>query len=437
MRGRISNVLSEELRFGGLDLPCSEAGIGEPFGSLNGSLNVDFVQPWFLGPRNAFGAGLGVERRSVPGVFVRDTRGGYVSFTHQLAARTSASIAYRPALTSFVEGTGEDPFFCVSFLACDEASVRLLREPNWLAPLAFSLVHDASNSIFAPTRGYVFRFDAELASRWSGSAFQYARLTGETAWYRETAGGVVVAAHARPGWAAALGEGAGEDDLGLHPQRRFFAGGPNSVRGFAQGRLGPKILAVNGTSLARLEDEGGPGCLAFDINEETCDASSADAGLFDPRPTGGNVLLEGNLELRFPLVGPLRGVAFVDAGQVWNDRLDLGDLAWTPGFGLRYFSPIGPIRIDFGYNPTGAERLPVRATAVEVCFDEGTDPDGDRILIPLAPCVAPDPGVYYPPDRLGNTNELVDLAAIDWDPRGRWTNLLDRVQIHFSIGQAF
>jgi hypothetical protein len=107
LRGRIANVLSEELRYGELDLPCSEAGTG-PFGTLNGSVNVDFVQPWFLGPRNALGVGLGFERRSVPGVFVRDSRGGYVAFTHQLSPRTSGTLAYRPALTSFVEDAGGD-----------------------------------------------------------------------------------------------------------------------------------------------------------------------------------------------------------------------------------------------------------------------------------------------------------------------------------------
>ncbi|HEX6640390.1 MAG TPA: POTRA domain-containing protein, partial [Thermoanaerobaculia bacterium] len=156
VRGRIANLLSEELRFGHYDLPCSDAGTG-PFGTLNGSVNVDFVQPWFLGPRNALGLGLGFERRSVPGVFVRDSRGGYIAFTHQLAARTSATIGYRPALTSFLEGDDDDPFFCVSLLACDEASVELLREPNWLAPLTLSLTHDASNSVFSPSDGFIVR----------------------------------------------------------------------------------------------------------------------------------------------------------------------------------------------------------------------------------------------------------------------------------------
>ena len=431
LRGRIANVLSEELRYGELDLPCSEAGTG-PFGTLNGSVNVDFVQPWFLGPRNALGVGLGFERRSVPGVFVRDSRGGYVAFTHQLSARTSGTLAYRPALTSFVEGTGGDPFFCLSLLACDDASVELLRNPNWLAPVGLSLTHDASNSIFAPTDGYLLRLDGEVASNLTGSAFQYVRITGEAASYVGLPGSLVLATHLRPGWGQAIGQVDGDIDLGLHPQRRFFAGGPNSVRGFAQSRLGPKILAVNGTKLAVHDSLGGPGCAASTINNGECDAQPLDPNDFDPRPTGGTVLLEGSVEMRFPIWGPVRGVVFVDAGQVWDDELDLGSLAWTPGFGVRYFSPIGPIRIDIGYNPTGAEVLPVRATGVCVPTDGG-DSDADP---GDGPCVDPDPGVYYPPSLLENTNELNSLAPVSWEPRGDWYDL-DRFQIHFSIGQAF
>lgn len=430
--GRIANVLADELRYGRYELPCSDAGTGI-FGTLNGSLNVDFVQPWFLGPRNALGVGLAFERRSVPGVFVRDSRGGYLSFTHQLAPRTSGTIGYRPALTSFLEG--DDPFFCISFLACDEASVELLREPNWLAPITLSFVHDASNSLFSPSDGFIVRLDGEIATNETGSAFQYARIAAEAASYIGLPGTFVLATHVRPGWAESLASVAGEDQLGLHPQRRFFAGGPNSVRGFAQSRLGPKILAVNGTELAEADSAGGAECIASDINAGTCDAQPVDAGLFDPRPTGGNLLLEGSVELRFPIWGPLRGVAFVDAGQVWNDEIDTGSLAWTPGFGVRYYSPIGPIRIDIGYNPTGAEVLPVRATAVEVCATPD-GPDPDERPDPLPSCVDPAPGVYYPPDLLANTNELNSLAPVSWEPRGNWYDL-DRFQIHFSIGQAF
>lgn len=420
VRGRIANLFADQMQ----DFPCLDAGTGQVFGQLNGALTADFVQPWFLGTRNALGAGLALERRSVPDVFVRDTRGAYVSLSRRLGSRQSVTLAYRPALTEFV--AGGDPFFCVSFLACDQSSIDVLRTPHFLSPVTASFVHEGANSLFSPTRGYVVRLDAEFASGFTGSDFPYARVAGEVAGYRSVSDGVVLAARLRPGWARAIEDVAGDRDLGLHPQRRFFAGGPNSVRGFAQSRLGPKILVVDGTDLI----ERSEACAPHELNQGTCDAGALPADALQPRPTGGTLLLEGNAELRFPLWGErVSGVAFIDVGQVWNHTVsspDLGELAWTPGVGVRYFSPIGPIRVDLGYNTLDNEVLDVRTTQVEVC----------RSGTPVDLCLDPEPGVDYDEGlwETRNTNRLQDLDPVTWEP---WDSLFERVQLHFSIGQAF
>ena len=271
----------------------------------------------------------------------------------------------------------------------------------------------------------VVRLDAEFASGFTGSDFPYARTTGEVAAYQSLSDGVVLAARARPGWARSIEEVAGDRDLGLHPQRRFFAGGPNSVRGFAQSRLGPKILVIDGTDLVARD----PSCQPHELNLGQCDPASVPDDALQPRPTGGTLLLEGNVELRFPLWGErVRGVVFMDAGQVWNHRIEpasLDDLAWAPGMGVRYFSPIGPIRVDVGYNPLGSETLAVKTTQVEYC----------RRDAPLPLCVAPVAGAVYDDElwELRNTNTLQDLPAVSWRPGG-W---FERLQLHLSIGQAF
>lgn len=66
---------------------------------------------------------------------------------------------------------------------------------------------------------------------------------------------------------------------------------------------------------------------------------------------GGNGLVLGNLDYRFPLLGALGGVAFVDAGNVWADwrRIDLREAKWGAGVGLRYLSPIGPVRVEIAW----------------------------------------------------------------------------------------
>jgi outer membrane protein assembly factor BamA len=331
--------------------------------------------------------------------------------------------AYRPELTK-LQSDG-DLIFCVNFVACEEADIDVLREPHWLSPVALSFSLDRSNSLFAPTRGFMARFEAEYAASATGSDLAYARLLGEITGYHDPFRGLVVAMRLRPGWARAFGEpGAG---LGLHPQKRFFAGGPSSVRGFAQYRLGPKLLTVDGAAtLALPADEGGAGCTAQEINGGTCDAGQLARerpGALNVQPVGGAVTLEGNIELRYPILSDrIRGATFLDFGQVWREHGDvsLSALQFTPGVGIRYFSPIGPIRVDVGYNPAGTERLDVITT--EVC-DARQDPCGDIQA-----------GVVYQPADLVNRRKLRPLPAVAWRPYESFT---DRLQFHFSIGQAF
>jgi outer membrane protein insertion porin family/translocation and assembly module TamA len=404
LRGSISNVLAT--RIGGI--PCNRTGGGR-YDDLNGSLAVDFTQPWIFGLRNSFGAGAFIEKRSVPEVFIRNASGGYVSLSRRLGPRTAIGLAYRPELT-WLDAEG-DLFFCTNFVSCESEEIQILSRPHWLAPLQLSFTRDHSNSLFSPTGGYILRVEAEHAAHLIGSDFSYIRTAADLSAYREVVPGVVLAAHLRPGWARALDRNSDRDALGLNPQRRFFAGGPNSVRGFAHYRLGPKVLKIDGSRLAAPVDSGGAGCALEAINSGQCSAEPIAADRFDPRPVGGGAMLEGSLELRFPLHGESwNAAAFVDFGQVWRTEreIQLRDLVYTPGLGVRYHSPIGPIRIDVGYNGMGGERLQVITNEVRA-KEDGT-------------------GVT-------NTGEFRVLEnAIFWAPR---QSFLDRLQFHFSIGQAF
>ncbi|HEX2166950.1 MAG TPA: BamA/TamA family outer membrane protein [Longimicrobiales bacterium] len=413
VRGRVSNIIAEPLR----PLPGFE-GCSGIYCDAAGSIAVDFSQPWFFDLQNTFGAGLFLERFTLPGVYVRTSRGGYLSFSRSFGRNIVASIGYRPELTE-LESDG-DLIFCVNFTVCEEREIDVLRSAHWLAPLAVSVGVDRSNSIFSPTGGYILRLDGEYAARETGSEFDYVRLLGEVSAYHDPFRGVVIATRLRPGWARAVG--APGSGLGLHPQKRFFGGGSNSVRGFAQYRLGPKLLTIDDGRV--LADTTGfrPGCSPQAINAGTCDVTLLAArapGEFDVRPVGGAVMLEGNVEARFPIWSDrVRGAAFLDLGQVWRsvDDVDFTTLAWTPGFGIRYLSPIGPIRIDVGYNPAGAERLAVVTT--EVCHRTSEDV-----------CQDIEPDVIYPVDELGNRRTLRALPSVVWQP--------ERFQFHFSIGQAF
>ena len=430
--GRLGNLLIDQCGFLVDDEYTS-------YDNLTGLLSFDFNQPWFFGPRNNIGAGLFAERRNVPEVFVRSAVGGYVSVGRSLGGNAAISLAYRPELTELK--TPGDLFFCVSFVGCTFEEVRALQEPHLLSPVTLSVSVDRTDALFSPSEGYVVRADLEHAGSYTLSDFAYSRLLAEVSTYLGEAGGVVLASRLRGGVGWAHGGDVGSDRLGLNPQKRFFAGGPNSVRGFDQYRLGPSVLGID--AVPTLVDSATvgdpavfwPGCTAAAINDGSCDASvlaAAAPGEFYLRPVGGEVLLEGNLELRFPLPafqGKLRGAAFLDAGQVWRTRDDvsLPDIVFSPGIGVRYYSPVGPIRIDAAFDPRGTETLQVLTTRVAECLDE----EGLSCHKQQGPTRA----VLTNPDDVS-----VLTRAVAYTPRGEIDSIgafLRRINLQFSIGQAF
>ncbi|PYO59439.1 MAG: hypothetical protein DMD70_12745, partial [Gemmatimonadetes bacterium] len=119
------------------------------------------------------------------------------------------------------------------------------------------------------------------------------------------------------------------------PDQRFYAGGPNSVRGYARNELGPRVYVSDSIAVT-----------GVDTAYKNIRAS----------PTGGNTVFTANVELRVPApIFPdrVRLGLFVDVGQVW-ERGDTGTtvsgLRVTPGLGLRFITPLGPVRLDAAYN---------------------------------------------------------------------------------------
>jgi hypothetical protein len=213
-----------------------------------------------------------------------------------------------------------------------------------------------------------------------------------------------------------------------HPQKRFYAGGANSVRGFAQNQLGPKVLSVQVENLLfPVDDREAPICSPEEVTELTCDAGSLGDARYFARPTGGSRLIEGNVELRFPIWAPLvGGAAFIDAGRVWNGSGEIGlsDLTVTPGIGLRYMTPIGPVRLDMAYRGMEVSQLPVVTSQLRR-FDPERDPPEARIRSPR--------GETLDWVRLEDLALLRPAVTYGSDATSWW----NRVQLQFSIGQAF
>ena len=388
-----------------------------PFEQPTWQLSADVKQPWFQSARNTIGVGVFAHRRATPGVFIDRGEGTQATFTREVMLRAPASASYRFEFTRIEAG---DLYFCVYFGVCDNGTIAAQRKPQRLSPLALTAQIDRTDEAFSPTKGILGKLELEHASGLTASDYRYNRASVDLATYMPILGSSVLALHGRAGIVRALGStgaalGVADARDVLHPRKRFYAGGSQSVRGYGENQLGPRALTIPLRKLATLVgcdpsyatiancDPNGPTVTRNKANDST-GVAELEARDFTARPLGGTSVLEGSVELRFPVWRQIGGAAFVDAGLVGASRLrDLatGNGAVTPGVGMRYKSPVGPIRVDVAYNPSIAEDLPV--------YTERINAQGQSEIVRL--------------------NKLYR-----YEPA---TSLLDRLTFHFSIGQAF
>ena len=409
VQGAVGNLFSSSLNGRGIFKNASSVVTSDRsrYFAPTYTASIDMRQPWFGSPHNEIALSVFTHRRSAPGIYVDRGYGTSATFTRELIDRGPASANYRFEISRVDAG---DVYFCVNYGVCDTPTLGALRKNQRLSPLSLSATVDKTNDPFAPNRGFRANFGAEHASAFTFSDFRYNRVTSEGAAFRQIRKRGAVGAHLRVGFVNASGSTAGAVGVSsssseniLHPRKRFYAGGSHSVRGFGENQLGPRVLTIPAQTLQRHDSLNAPCLTGADITK--CDPNAARLATrdFDPRPLGGNVVLEGSVEARFPVWRALSGAVFVDAGVVTqkiNKDLPRKRGAVTPGFGVRYLSPVGPIRADIGINPGTTERLPVVTESLV---------GGQRKLVTL------DRRRLYSPGR----------------------KIFDRLVLHLSIGEAF
>lgn len=409
----VSNLLAPRLNGTGIfqnvtgNLGAADAA---PYLRPNYQASLEVTQRWFRDSRNTVGIGVFAHRQSAPAIFIDQGYGANLSFTREVAPRTPLSIVYHYELTSVSAGS---VYFCVDYGVCERTTIDALRGTHALSPLSVDLYRDRTNDPLEPTSGYTARIDLQHASAFTASDFRYDRVDAEATRYL-TVGRGVLAGRLHLGWVHALASTARAIGLAtttggqiLHPRTRFYAGGAQSVRGYGENQLGPRVLTVNPQVLDSLA-----GCTNATIADGSCDPSPVPSRDFQPRPTGGTSLIEANLEYRYPLGGPFTGAVFVDAalvGQGAFGNIAQSTGAITPGFGIRYRSPVGPIRLDLGIRPTISQRLTV--------LTEVVDASGTHRIVQL------DTKKLYDPVQASGNSVL--------------QHLLSRLALHLSIGEAF
>lgn len=168
------------------------------------------------------------------------------------------------------------------------------------------LVYDTRDNPFDPRKGILTGGRLKIASGLVGSEIEFIKVTGDASTYLSLSKKFVIALGLRAGAVWPMGR---TDEIPV--VERFFLGGRTSVRGFSQDSIGPKI---------------------------------------NDTPLGGDLFLQTNLELRRYLGNSFSVVAFLDGGNVWlkDEGISFGDMRYSAGIGLRYNTPAGPIRFDYG-----------------------------------------------------------------------------------------
>lgn len=175
------------------------------------------------------------------------------------------------------------------------------------------VIRNTTNKLFSPTKGTISKFEIEESGLLFKSNFNYYKASFGFRVYKEIFNDFVLASRIFVGAMKPYGS-----SRNTPVDERFYSGGANSVRGWQRQALGPRNFAEDSNELI---------------------------------PVGGNSKIEGNFEQRFPIYKDFSGALFLDYGNVWSkwNSYDLNEIKFSWGTGLRYSTPIGPIRIDLAW----------------------------------------------------------------------------------------
>lgn len=204
-----------------------------------------------------------------------------------------------------------------------------------LSSVALSYLNESRDDPADPTSGFFVSGEAQTAARPLGSNEEFFRFLAIGQYYYRAFPDLIVAASLRIGFIEPFGITSAKDVANPIPiSERFFAGGPSSLRGLPQDLAGPLLL----------DEDGNP----FLVNRGT--VANPD---FTAIPLGGNALMIGNLEARFPARGLVGGALFYDIGNVFPTITKIAETSFSNavGAGVFFRTPVGPIRLDVAYNP--------------------------------------------------------------------------------------
>jgi outer membrane protein insertion porin family len=270
--------------------------------SLEKRYIIQYHEPWFLGYPLHFRTYILGEDREELNVDTRDTL--YRITRHTVSSGIEKKIGENVKAELYYEFSLVNTFDV-------QPDIVLSREDTGTLVISgarLGVIYDTRDNPFNPTKGLFSGVTVKFTSPIFLSETHFVKLILYGNTYHKMASWLVLAASLRGGVAQGY-----RDTTELPIVERFFLGGRTTVRGYIQDGLGPKGA--------------------------------------DDNPIGGNAYLMENLEMRAAITDSLGVVAFLDGGNVWLkiDEMNLNDVKFTTGLGLRYNTPVGPIRVDYGH----------------------------------------------------------------------------------------
>lgn len=290
------------------------AGAHVRWSSLDRGARLDFNQPYFFRPHFSLGAEAQQWYTYTP-AYRSVVTGAKITVTHRANEHTSwaASITSEHDSSAIATDVLRDLTLRNNLIALG-LDPTTLEQNGTLNALGFDMQHSTADSLLNAHRGFQIAVHAEEAGRLVPGNFSYYAASADGRHYLPVSDRLVLASRLQVGNIRPVGN----EPNNVPFSKKYFLGGATSVRGWGRYEVSPL----------------------------------SDSGL----PIGGNSLFAISEELRVQLRGNFGAVLFLDAGNVWAESLalKLGDLRYAVGPGLRYQTPVGPIRFDLGYqlNPT-------------------------------------------------------------------------------------
>lgn len=280
------------------------------------SINLGFSDPYIFDTNYSGGADLYYVTFYIPDKYTTRKFGGDIRLGHPVGEYTNAYLTYKRERLNVEEVQIPNP----DLFDYDD----IAQDTGVLSSLVWSVIRDRRNNRFETTGGSYQSVSLETAGvAGLGGDKSFVKAIANNRYYTRLIGDLVFRNSTE------YGEAHGQNGKGVPPSERFYLGGPNNMKGYNFYTVGPSRMHLNPP-------------------DPTTGISASYLV-----PSGGSYEFYSLFELEHPIVkdAGLKFVLFYDVGNVFAGRPDLGQLKLRQdaGFGFRWFSPIGPLRFEWGF----------------------------------------------------------------------------------------